>query len=88
MPKVTSVEFQQNVGRYLDMAIAEPVEVTKHGRRHVVVLSDQEYRRLKRLDRQAMPVWQIPPEVIDEIAENIVLSAREAARRYRKRIGA
>ena len=67
MPKVTSVEFQQNVGRYQDMAIAEPVEVTKHGRRHVVVLSDQEYRRLKRQDRQAMPVWQIPPEVIDGI---------------------
>ena len=87
MPKVTSVEFQQNVGRYLDMATAEPVEVTKHGCRHVVVLSDQEYRRLKRRDRQAMPVWQIPPEVIDEIDEKIVLSAREAARRYRKRVG-
>lgn len=67
MPKVTSVEFQQNVGRYQDMAIAEPVEVTKHGRRHVVVLSDQEYRRLKRQDRQTAPVWQIPSEVIDGI---------------------
>lgn len=67
MPKVSAREFQQNVGHYQDVAIAEPVEVTKHGRRHVVVLSDKEYRRLKRQDRQAFYVWELPPEVIEDI---------------------
>lgn len=37
--KVTSTEFQQNVGRYQDAAQREPVAVTKNGRAHTVLIS-------------------------------------------------
>ena len=30
--KVTSTEFQQNVGRYQDAALQSPVAITKNGR--------------------------------------------------------
>lgn len=37
--KVTSTEFQQNVGRYQDAAQLEPVAITKNGRTHTVLMS-------------------------------------------------
>lgn len=37
--KVTSTEFQQNIGRYQDLAQREPVAVTKNGRPHTVLMS-------------------------------------------------
>ena len=37
--KVTSTEFQQNVGRYQDAAQHSPVVITKHDRPHTVLMS-------------------------------------------------
>ena len=37
--RVSSTEFQQNVGRYQDAAIREPVQITKNGRNHTVLVS-------------------------------------------------
>lgn len=37
--KVTSTEFQQNVGRYQDAALQAPVAITKNGRPHTVLMS-------------------------------------------------
>lgn len=39
MMRVTATDFQQNVGRYQDAAQREPVEITKNGRPHTVMLS-------------------------------------------------
>ena len=56
MPSVTSTEFQRNPGLYQDMAQREPVTVLTHGRERTVLLSAEEYRRLKRRDREALSV--------------------------------
>ncbi len=37
--KVTSTEFQQNVGRFQDAALQAPVSITKNGRPHTVLIS-------------------------------------------------
>ena len=37
--KITSTEFQQNIGRYQDLALREPVTITKNGRDHAVLVS-------------------------------------------------
>jgi len=54
MITITSVEFQRNFGRYQDEALKEPVAITRNGRERIVVLSAEEYQRLKRRDRQVM----------------------------------
>jgi len=36
---VTSTEFQQNVGRWQDVAQHKPVTITKNGRAHTVLMS-------------------------------------------------
>jgi prevent-host-death family protein len=47
MSVVSSAEFQRNLGLYQDKALAEPVTITKNGRERLVLLSVDEYQRLK-----------------------------------------
>jgi prevent-host-death family protein len=54
MIKVPAAEFQRNIGRYQDMALTRPVAVTRNGRERTVMISVEEYHRLKRRDRQVM----------------------------------
>ncbi len=54
MLKVSAAEFQRNIGRYQDLALRQPVAVTRNGRESTVLLSTDEYMRLKRRDRQVM----------------------------------
>lgn len=54
MEITTSAEFQRKLGHYQDRALVEPVMVTRNGRERVVLLSADEFKRLKRRDRQVM----------------------------------
>jgi len=54
MIKVSSAEFQRNIGRYQDMALTQPVAVTRNGRERTVMISTEEYQRLKRRDREVL----------------------------------
>ena len=56
MLKVSAAEFQRNIGRYQDIALREPVAVTRNGRESCVLISTEEYRRLKRRDREALGI--------------------------------
>lgn len=47
MTRVTATEFQRHPGRYQDRAALTPVVITKNGRERLVLLSVDEYRRLK-----------------------------------------
>lgn len=67
MVKVSSAEFQKHFGRYQDVALTEPVVVTRNGRERTVVLSSQEYHRLKRRDRQVLAVTDFTQDDIDAI---------------------
>ena len=51
---VSAAEFQRNIGRYQDLALREPVNVTRNGREGTVLISTEEYRRLKRRDREVL----------------------------------
>ena len=54
MVKISAAEFQRNIGRYQDLALTQPVAVTRNGRERTVMISIDEYRRLKRRDRQVL----------------------------------
>jgi prevent-host-death family protein len=67
MVRVTSAEFQKNIGRYQDLALTQPVTVTRNGRDRTVILSSEEYARLKRRDRRVMGVGDFTGEDITAI---------------------
>jgi len=54
MESVSAGDFQRKLGHYQDRALVEPVLITRNGRERLVILSAEEYRRLKRRDRQVL----------------------------------
>lgn len=54
MVRISSTEFQKNPGHYQDIALRQPVTVTRNGRDRTVVISADEYHRLKRRDREVL----------------------------------
>lgn len=50
MQTLSAKDAKYNFGRLIDTARAEPVTVEKHGRAVVVVLSVEEYKRLKAIE--------------------------------------
>jgi PHD/YefM family antitoxin component YafN of YafNO toxin-antitoxin module len=60
------------------MAQREPVRITSHGRDSLVLLSAEEYRRLKQLDRRAFYPWELGEEALDAL--NAAEPPAEAAR--------
>ncbi len=65
--KVTSTEFQQNVGRYQDAAQQTPVAITKNGRTHSVLMSAFQYELITK-GRVARKVEDLDDETIKAIA--------------------
>lgn len=52
--RVTTAEFIKSYGSLADRALTEPVTITKNGRDRLVLLSAEEYARLKRRDRSVL----------------------------------
>jgi PHD/YefM family antitoxin component YafN of YafNO toxin-antitoxin module len=66
--KITSTQFIKTPGAYQDQAQREPVMIMKHNREHTVLLSAQEYQRLKRRDRQVFRVGELSERDVAAIA--------------------
>jgi PHD/YefM family antitoxin component YafN of YafNO toxin-antitoxin module len=65
--RVTTGEFQRAFGVWTEKAAEKPVTITKEGRDHLVVLSADEYARLKRRDRQVGRASELPEEWVDAV---------------------
>ncbi|MDX8538888.1 type II toxin-antitoxin system Phd/YefM family antitoxin [Mesorhizobium abyssinicae] len=71
--RVTSTEFQQNVGRFQDAAQHAPVAITKNGRTHTVLLSATMFEILLK-GRVARPIEELDHETLEAIAKSAVPS--------------
>lgn len=70
MVRITAAELQRHFGQYRETAMREPVAVTHHGRDSLVVLSADEFARLKSFDtRRHHYAWEIPDDVAEELAK-------------------
>lgn len=67
MLKVPAGEFQRHIGRYQDLALTQPVGVTRNGRERTVMISADEYHRLKRRDRQVLALGDFTQADIDAL---------------------
>ncbi len=50
---VTVAEVSKNFGAYQDVAVREPVVITKNGRPRTVLIAYEDYVRLSKRDRRA-----------------------------------
>jgi PHD/YefM family antitoxin component YafN of YafNO toxin-antitoxin module len=79
MIRVSAAEFQRNIGRYQDIALTQPVVVARNGRERTVMISVEEYQRLKRRDRRVMGLEDFTDEDIAALEE---ARAPEAAKAF------
>ncbi|MFN3671925.1 MAG: type II toxin-antitoxin system Phd/YefM family antitoxin [Bosea sp. (in: a-proteobacteria)] len=79
MIKVPSAEFQRNIGIYQDMALTQPVAITRRGRVRTVMISTEEYHRLKRRDREVLTLDDISA---DDLAAIEAAQAPVAAKTF------
>ncbi len=68
MHSVTVSDLQRQIGKIQDLALKEPISITRNGREKYVFLSSEEYHRLKRRDREILGVEELSEEDIREIA--------------------
>ena len=67
MIRVSASEFGRELDRYQDAALREPVVVTREGREVAVLISAEEFRRLKRRDRQVFAAGALPEEILEAV---------------------
>ena len=66
--RVSAGELQRQWGRVQDLALAAPVTVTCNGRDRMVLLSTEEYNRLKRRDREVIGLGEFSETDLNAIA--------------------
>jgi PHD/YefM family antitoxin component YafN of YafNO toxin-antitoxin module len=64
MIRVSSAEFQRAFGLLADKALTAPIAITKHGRDHLIVLSAEEYGRMKRGYRRVHLTTELPDDLL------------------------
>jgi prevent-host-death family protein len=67
MIRVSSTEFGKEVGRYQDAALSQPVVVTRNGRDRTVMISADEYHRLKKRDREVLGIGDFTDAEIEAV---------------------
>jgi prevent-host-death family protein len=68
MIRVSATEFGKELGRYQDAALTEPIIVTRNGRDRTVMISAEEYFRLKRRDRRVVEIGDFAEDDLRRIA--------------------
>ena len=69
MLTVSAAEFQRNFGRYQKQALKQPLSITRNGRDSLVVLSVEEYQRLKQRDRVVFRTEELSDAEIQAMTE-------------------
>lgn len=67
MKKVSAGEFRKNSGKYTDMALADPITITRHDRPSLVLLSFDTYLELTGKNRRALHVTELSESDLREI---------------------
>jgi len=56
---VSTADFISQYGQFADRALSEPLTITQDGQDHLVLLSADEYERLKRRDRRVVAAGEL-----------------------------
>jgi prevent-host-death family protein len=78
MTRISSTEFQQNIGVYSDAAMRTPVVITKRDRDRLVLMSIEDYNRLKALDdRIACHPADLPDDIKEALDMEVAAMSKE-----------
>lgn len=67
-----AADVQRNFSLWQDRALRNPVGITRNGRPRIVMMSVEEYQRLKRRDRQVLGLEDFTDQDLAAIAKSKV----------------
>jgi prevent-host-death family protein len=67
MTSTTAMQFQRKFGDFQHKALREPVEITRHGRRELVLMSADHYDWLVAAAQRSGATDQAPDVVVDAV---------------------
>jgi prevent-host-death family protein len=67
MSQTTAQQFQRNFGEYQHQARREPVEITRHGRRELVLMSAERYDWLVAAAKRSHAVEELPEAIVEAV---------------------
>ena len=76
--RATAKEVQKNFGRFQDEALKGPVIVTNNGREKTVMISMDEFDRMRKNDRRVRSIQDMSEDEIMEIARGLEEAAAKA----------
>jgi prevent-host-death family protein len=68
MTRTTALEFQRKFGEFQHKAQREPVEITRHGRRELVLMSAEHYDWLTAAAQRTHRTQDAVPVVVEAVA--------------------
>lgn len=85
MSQTTAQQFQRKFGEYQHRAGREPVEITRHGRRELVLMSAEHYDWLIAASKRRHAVADLPDTIVDAVCKaKIDKSSKPSVKRKRK----
>jgi PHD/YefM family antitoxin component YafN of YafNO toxin-antitoxin module len=75
--RVSTAEFIKNYGTLADKALVEPVTITKNGRDRLVMVSAEEFERLKRRDRRVVRIEDWTAKELAQMSKGIEQMAED-----------
>lgn len=87
MARATALEFQRKFGEMQHRARREPVEITRHGRRELVLMSADHYDWLTAAARRSGRTAEAPAIVIDAVRRATIAPAGGTARKRAAKSG-
>jgi prevent-host-death family protein len=67
MSQTTAQQFQRKFGDFQHQARREPVEITRHGRRELVLMSAERYDWLIAASKRSHAVADLPETIMDAV---------------------
>ena len=67
MSQTTAQQFQRKFGEYQHQARREPVEITRHGRRELVLMSAERYDWLLAASKRSHATHELPDTIVDAV---------------------
>lgn len=67
MAQTTAQQFQRNFGEYQHQARREPVEITRHGRRELVLMSAERYDWLIAASKRSHAIEELPDTIVEAV---------------------
>jgi prevent-host-death family protein len=69
MTRITAGEFQRKFGEFQQRAQREPVEITRHGRRDLILMSAEHYDWLVAATGRAAPTTNTSETVLEAVRQ-------------------